>query len=117
MRLGLLVFGVLFVVIGIVGAFLPVLPTTPFILLAAWCFLKSSEKAHRWIYSHSLFGGALKNWKEHRAISRSSKLTSISMISISSIYIYMTINIFWLKSVLLVVLFGVSVFIGTTRDR
>ncbi len=116
-RLALFVFGVLFIVIGIIGAFVPILPTTPFILLAAWCFLKSSEKAHRWIYSHSVFGEPLKNWKENRAISRSSKLISITMIFISSAHIYMTISNFWIRYILLAVLVGVSIFIGTTRDR
>jgi uncharacterized membrane protein YbaN (DUF454 family) len=68
LRLCLFSLGVLFVLIGVAGVFLPILPTTPFILCAAWCFLKSSKKAYVWIYSHSIFSGPLKNWEENHAI-------------------------------------------------
>jgi len=116
-RLCLFAFGALFVALGIVGAFLPILPTTPFILLAAWCFLKSSEKAHNWIYNNSIFGEPLKNWEKNHAISRSAKTVSLTMISASGFYIYLTIDDLWQKYILLAVLSGVSIFIITTRDR
>ncbi|MCC6137792.1 MAG: YbaN family protein [Bdellovibrionaceae bacterium] len=116
-RLCLFAFGALFVALGIAGAFLPILPTTPFILLAAWCFLRSSEKAHNWLYNHSIFGEPLKNWEKNHAISKPAKTVSLTMISASGFYIYLTIDDLWQKYILLAVLAGVSVFIITTRDR
>ena len=60
--------GFLFVALGAAGIVLPVLPTTPFILLAAWCFARSSERWHRWLRESKWFGDLLRNWEENRCI-------------------------------------------------
>ena len=62
--------GFLFVGIGAVGIVLPVLPTTPFLLLAAGCFAQSSERWHAWLINTRLFGGLIRDWEEHRCIAR-----------------------------------------------
>jgi uncharacterized membrane protein YbaN (DUF454 family) len=108
--------GALSLILGFIGAFLPVLPTTPFVLLAAWCFVKSSPKAHQWIYRQRLIGPALKNWEENRAISRRSKVTAIFMIAISAIVIGFKVQILWLKILVLLILTTVSVFIITRNE-
>ena len=60
--------GLFFFGLGSVGVLLPVLPTTPFIILALWCFAGSSKRLHDWLYNHRLFGPALQRWRENRVI-------------------------------------------------
>ncbi len=73
--------------IGFIGAFLPVLPTTPFMILALGCFSKGSESLHNWLYHHPTFGPALRDWDKHRMIPIKAKITAVSMMSISAIYL------------------------------
>ncbi|MDH5179658.1 MAG: YbaN family protein [Gammaproteobacteria bacterium] len=82
-----LVLGWVFFGTGVVGAFLPVLPTTPFMILALWMFSKSSQRFHDWLYDHRIFGPSLQRWQTHRVIPPLAKLMSISMMSASFIYL------------------------------
>ena len=66
--------------LGVVGIFLPLLPTTPLLLLAAACFSRSSERWHRWLLNHQTFGPIIRNWHEHKCIPRRAKLISIVMV-------------------------------------
>jgi uncharacterized protein len=77
MRLIWLGFGGLFLIIGLVGVVLPVLPTTPFLLLSAGCFAKSSPRLHRWLVQHPTFGPPIRNWERHGAISRRAKRLAV----------------------------------------
>lgn len=63
--------------LGIIGIFLPLLPTTPFLLLAAACFVRSSDRAYRWLINHPWFGNYIRNYREHRAIPLRTKVTAI----------------------------------------
>ena len=69
--------GFIFLGLAILGAFLPVLPSTPFILLAAWFFSKSSEKWHRWLLESELFGPMIKNWEANQCINARTKIFAI----------------------------------------
>lgn len=60
--------GVTFLVIGIIGIFLPLLPTTPFLLLAAACFARASRRMHHWLLNHAVFGAIVLEWRQHHAI-------------------------------------------------
>ena len=71
-------FGWTSVAAGTAGVFLPLLPTTPFLLLAAWAFARSSERAHRWLHEHPRFGPFLQAWHRHRAISRRAKAAAVA---------------------------------------
>lgn len=69
--------GFLFLGLAILGVLLPVLPATPFILLSAWFFSRSSEKWHRWLLDSELFGPMIKNWENNRCIAARTKAFAI----------------------------------------
>jgi uncharacterized membrane protein YbaN (DUF454 family) len=71
----LIAVGVSSVGLGTLGVFLPLLPTTPFLLLAAACFVRSSDRLHDWLLSHRVYGPIIRGYREHRALPASSKIT------------------------------------------
>lgn len=73
--------GVVSLGLGIAGIVLPLLPTTPFVLLAAFCFGRSSPRFHAWLSGHPVFGPIIDNWRERRAIDRRSKLIALCMMA------------------------------------
>ncbi|WP_068714206.1 YbaN family protein [Vibrio tritonius] len=95
--------GVLAVLLGIAGIFLPLLPTTPFLLLASYCFMKSSPRCYRWLHQHKMLGPVLVTWQEQRAVSKVVKQRGAIMIALSFCFsIYIVPNL-WLKVLLFVV--------------
>jgi hypothetical protein len=77
MRILWLTCGLAFLAAGLIGVVLPVLPTTPFLLLAAGCFAKSSPRLHGWLLAHRTFGPPIRDWEEHGAISRGAKRLAV----------------------------------------
>jgi len=75
--------GVLFMALGVLGIFLPVLPTTPFMLLAAACFARSSPRIHHWLLSHPTFGPILHEWHTYRSIPYRAKRAALLLIALS----------------------------------
>jgi len=73
-RTGFLALGCLMLALGIIGAFLPVMPTTIFLILAAWCFARSSPRLEAWLLNHPRFGPGLRRWREEGAVPRRAKL-------------------------------------------
>ena len=71
--------GFLFLGAGLIGVFVPILPTTPFVLLAAACFARSSEKWHRWLLSSQTFGPMIRSWEQQRCVNCGVKVFAISM--------------------------------------
>lgn len=85
--------GLLFLGLGIVGVFLPLLPATPFVLLAAACFARSSEKWHRWILANNTFGPMIRNWEQNRCISLRVKAIAIaSMVFVGGYSIFFAVE-------------------------
>ena len=70
------------VALGLLGVILPVLPTTPFLLVAAFAFGKGSPRARAWLIDHAHFGPSIRDWEERGAISRRAKTLAVSMMSL-----------------------------------
>ncbi|MEM6440274.1 MAG: YbaN family protein [Pseudomonadota bacterium] len=73
MRYVWLTAGLLSLLCGLIGVVLPLVPTVPFMILAAFCFARSSARLHGWLVTHPRFGPALRDWREHKAIGRRGK--------------------------------------------
>tara|TARA_B100001175_G_C19316888_1_gene545803 strand:- start:26 stop:403 length:378 start_codon:yes stop_codon:yes gene_type:complete len=72
--------GSLFVCLGFIGIIIPGIPTTPFLLLSAWFFSKSSSFLENWLINHKLFGPLIRDWNKHKSISRKSKIVAVIII-------------------------------------
>lgn len=117
MRALFLALGLLFLALAILGVFLPLLPTTPFLLLAAACFARSSERLHGWMLRHSRFGPLLRDWAAHGAIRPSTKRTATVAILLSIALSFALTRMPMLsKGAVLLVLAGVLTFIWTRPD-
>ena len=85
------VLGFLSLGLGIAGIFLPVVPTTPFVLLAAACFARSSERWHQWLLNNPTFGPMIRRWETQRCISIRTKVVAlVSMLGVGGV------SVFWL---------------------
>jgi uncharacterized membrane protein YbaN (DUF454 family) len=93
--------------LAVAGIFLPVLPTTPLVLLAAACFARSYRPFHEWLVSHRLFGPMVREWHEHRSIPYRTKIFAIGMMaSALTVSIVFFVDPPWLKAALAA--FGVA---------
>ena len=82
-RITLILLGLISLGLGVLGVFVPLLPTTPFFLVSVFAFANSNERLHNWLLDHNVFGPFIANWREHGAISRPTKIVSVlSMIAI-----------------------------------
>ena len=81
-------FGWLFFGVGFAGAFLPVVPTTPFMLISLWCFSRSSPRFHNWLYNHKFFGPPLQQWNDYRVIPLAAKILAVFFMSGALVFLY-----------------------------
>jgi hypothetical protein len=113
----LLVFlGTVFVGLGILGMFLPILPTTPFLLLAAACYARSSKRFYHWLLNNKLFGSYIRDYKERKSIPLKVKIFTISLLWLTIILsaIFAT-NVIYIRIILIVIAICVSIHIITLR--
>ena len=82
------IMGFVFVGLGILGVILPGVPTTVFILLAGYCWARSSRRFHGYLMGHKLFGKMLSDWEERRAIPRFAKYLAWGMMTMSSVFLF-----------------------------
>src|SRR6056297_710644 len=103
-----IILGTLSLALGIIGIFLPVLPTTPFLLLTSYLYLKSSKKLHDWLINHKVFGEYIYNYITYKGIKRKDKMKAL-------ILLYLTLSIsFYFVDIIHVRIFLILVGIGVT---
>jgi len=118
MRWLLFLLGVLLTVLAAIGAFLPVLPTTPFLLLAAACFVRSSPRFHRRLLENRAFGPYLVQWGRDHTVPREAKRKAYGLVVVTFLLSIVLVDGVWLRVAL--ALFGVAlivflVWLPTTR--
>ncbi|PIE47400.1 MAG: hypothetical protein CSA42_03555 [Gammaproteobacteria bacterium] len=98
MRWLFLLLGFIFLGIGLLGMVLPGLPTTVFMILAAACWAKGSERFYNWIMAHQVFGKMVKAWQDNRAMPRHAKYLAWSMMTISCVFMFyrMPAHLVWI---------------------
>ncbi len=112
MRYVLLACGWVFLGLGVIGLFLPVLPTTPFVLLAAACFFRSSERIHSWLVSHPRFGPQITDYLEGKGLRRNTKVVALLTLWISvTASVVLFIPHVAADAIVLVIAAGVTVYI------
>ncbi|HKS06265.1 MAG TPA: YbaN family protein [Gemmatimonadaceae bacterium] len=102
---------------GVIGMFVPLLPTTCFLLLAAWCFGKSSPRLHHWMYHNRWFGSYLLDYRSGRGIPRAVKIGSLAVLwgTIGATVVF-AISTTWVRVLLLAIAVAVSAHVATQRD-
>ncbi len=108
--------GTIFLGFGIIGIFLPVLPTTPFLLLAAACYARSSKRFYDWLLNNRWFGTYIKNYCEGRGVPLKFKVFTISLLWITILAsIFFVINNYWVRIILILIAIGVTTHILTIK--
>ncbi|WP_375648742.1 YbaN family protein [Bartonella sp. OT172YNZD] len=102
------------VILGIIGVVLPIIPTVPFLLVASWCFTRSSPRFHQWLNNHRIFGPPIKRWEEKKAISPFVKVFAImSMIGGFLSFFVMVHPPLWIALLFAVILLLIAIYIVT----
>lgn len=113
-----LISGILLVAIGVIGIFLPVLPTTIFLILASACFVKSSPRANEWLRNHKVLGMYIKNYQDKTGLTIKAKIFNITflwvMILLSAFYFT---NEFYIKVILILIALGVTIHLLMIKTR
>jgi uncharacterized membrane protein YbaN (DUF454 family) len=116
LRGALVVLGTCFVGLGVLGIFLPLLPTTPFFLLSAACYARSSKRFYHWLLYNRLFGSYIRNYREGRGIPLKAKVLTIALLWGTIIYsAFFVVDALYLRIILLVIAVGVTIHILKTR--
>jgi len=110
-KIVLALLGLISLGLGIIGAFLPLLPTVPFVLLSAYLFAKSSDRLHNWLLNHRIFGQIIRDFREERGISIWGKVTAIGMMWISNIIsiCFIVNDKLWMQILLTLISIGVTI--------
>ena len=112
----LIIAGTIFLGLGIIGIFLPILPTTPFLLLATACYTRSSKRFYDWLLHNKWFGSYIKNYREGEGVPLKVKVYTISLLWITILFsAFFIISIFWVRVVLILIAAAVTVHILTIK--
>lgn len=112
LRTLLLVAGTISLVLGAIGIVIPVLPTTPFLLLAAACYYKSSPRMHNWLLNNKYFGEYIRNYREGKGIPLKTKIFALTMLWLTiCLSAFLILNILWVQIILIAVAIAVSIHI------
>lgn len=111
-----LVIGTFFVGLGVVGMFIPILPTTPFLLLAAACYARSSDRFLHWLLENRWFGAYIRNYREGRGMTRDTKLLILLALWLTlGFSAAFAASTWWLRLLLLAIGVGVSLHVYKLR--
>ena len=100
--------------LGAAGVFLPILPTTPFLLLSAACYYQGSERMHRWLLNNKLFGSYIRNYKEGKGISKIAKILTLFLLWITIGYsAFFMVGSYVVQLILFAVAIAVTVHVAT----
>ena len=115
-RITLSVIGTLFVGLGIIGIFIPVLPTTPFLLLAAACYARSSKRFYDWLLTNKWFGNYVRNYLQGKGISLKVKILTIALLWLTIICsVTFAVHDFLVRLILILIAIGVTIHILSVR--
>jgi uncharacterized membrane protein YbaN (DUF454 family) len=106
------------VAVGVAGIVVPILPTTPFLLLAAFLFARSSERCHRWLLTNRLCGDYVRRYVERRAMSRRHKVMTLVLLwgTITASIVFAA-SLWWLRLLLAVIAVAVTIHVLTIRSE
>jgi uncharacterized membrane protein YbaN (DUF454 family) len=108
--------GTIFLGLGILGIFLPILPTTPFLLLVAACYARSSKKFYNWLINNKWFGSYIKNYQEGKGVPLKVKVYTISLLWITILFsAFFIVRILWVKVLLILIAVGVTIHVLTIK--
>jgi uncharacterized membrane protein YbaN (DUF454 family) len=114
----LITFGSFFIILGVIGIFLPLLPTTPFILLGAACYTKGSQRLYNWLINNQLFGKYIKDYYDGKGLALNVKRTTIAFLWISILLsIIFVVSIPLLRIILIIIALGVTWHIISIKNR
>lgn len=118
MRWLYLVLGGLFFGLGVVGVLLPVMPTAPFVLLAAACWARGSERFYLWLINHKYMGQYIRDWEERRAVPRRAKWLACIMMTLSGTLLFFTVPDaqLWVAWTVALVCFCVGIYLWRLPD-
>ena len=112
MKILLAILGSVSLALGIMGVFLPVLPTTPFLLLSAALYMRSSQRLYDWLMSHKHLGPYIKNFREHKALPLRVKIVSVTMVWATLLYCaFVVAKEWWMSIMFIAIATGVTIHI------
>ncbi len=107
----LLLIGCISLLLGMVGIFIPLLPTVPFILLSSFCFARSSQRLHDWLRCHPWFAEGLRDWEHQRALRKGLKRKAYIATTLSFSMSIILVPIIWVKLMLILMLIGLLLYL------
>ena len=114
-RLSLLTLGGITLILGVIGIFIPVLPTTPFLLISASCFLRSSHSAYRKLMTNKTLGKYIFYYRVSRAIPPKSKIAALSLLWLGILFSIYIVPLLWVKVLLFIIATGVTIHISSLK--
>jgi uncharacterized membrane protein YbaN (DUF454 family) len=113
------VLGLISLVVGILGVFLPLLPATPFLLFSAWSFAKSSDKLYNWLMNHKVLGTIIRDYRDEKSLTIRIKISAILLLWVSMLYsiFYVVNEKWWLQLILATIATGVTIHLLTLKTK
>lgn len=102
-------------ILGAIGMFIPLLPTTPFLLLSCWMYLRSSKRLYTWVINHRVFGFYINSYIKYKAVEKKYKITAILLLWVTILISMRIVDSNWVRILLLVIAVGVTTHIALLK--